>query len=237
MPIKILGAFFGDQTARRDVTASVKDKVSGGNLDVTANEELIPAFDVSEETRLDQSDINKIEKQAQEQCNGGADTACVQATKANLTRAKHEEKANTDYSSANIIAGRALTVNYVDESNRMRRMVVPDGQKLQLNDVEFTTKNGQSQPVAWEEYQTMFANGLGVAVWTAVFVFSVAASWRVFRMYGNIAIALFITVLAVLLPAAGAPAYIGIVFIIGIFAFLEMGRQSKQKALQQGQGQ
>lgn len=236
MPIKILGAFFGDQLARRDVTASVKSKVSGGSLDITADEGLIPAVDISEETSIDQTELNKIEKQAQEQCGGGADTACVQAAKAELLRAKHEEKANTDNSSANIIAGRALTVNYMDENGRIKRMIIPDGQKLKLDDVEFTNRQGQSQGVDWSEYQTMVANNLGIAVWTAVFVFSVAASWRAFRIYGNIAVAIGITVLAVILPIAGAPAYIGIFFIIGIFAFLEMGRQSKEKALLQRQG-
>lgn len=231
MPIQILGAFFGDNLARRDVTQSLKSKASGGTLDITANEELIPAFEVSEETKLTPSDLNDIEKQAQEQCSGGADTDCVRATKAKLMQQKHEEKSNADTSSANTIVGRALTVNYLDESNKVRRVVVPDGQKLKLDGVEFTDKQGKPEPVQWSEYQAMALKGVGTALWTAVFVFSAASAYRVFKRYGNLPIAIGITTLAILLPLGGAPAYIGIIFIVAINAFLEMGRQSKLKAM------
>ena len=230
MSIQILGAFFGDNLARRDVTQSLKSKVSGGTLDVTANEELIPAFEVSEETKLDQSDMTEIDKKAQEQCSGGADTDCVRATKAKLMQQKHEEKANKDNSTANIIAGRALTVSYRDANNVIKRVVVPDGQKLKLDGVEFTNKQGKPEPMKWDEYQKVVMDGLGWAVWTAVFVFSVASSYRVFKRYGNLPIAILITALAILLPLGGAPAYIGVIFILAINAFLEMGRQSKLKA-------
>lgn len=231
MPIQILGAFFGDNLARRDVTQSLKSKASGGTLDITANEELIPAFEVSEETKLTPSDLNDIEKQAQEQCSGGADTDCVRATKAKLMQQKHEEKSNADTSSANTIVGRALTVNYLDESNKVRRVVVPDGQKLKLDGVEFTDKQGKPEPVQWSEYQAMALKGVGTALWTAVFVFSAASAYRVFKRYGNLPIAIGITTLAILLPLGGAPVYIGIIFIVAINAFLEMGRQSKLKAM------
>jgi hypothetical protein len=234
MPVQILGAFFGDTLARRDVTQSLKSKVSGGTLDVTANEELIPAFEVSEETKLSQNEINEITKQAEQQCSGGADTDCLRATKAKLMQKKHEEKGNTDNSAANIIAGRALTVNYMDSDNKVRRVIVPDGQKLNLKDVAFTDKQGQPEPVKWwgewEQYQDVIIDGVSLAVWTAVFVFSVAAAYRVFNRYGNLPIAIAITILAVLLPLGGAPAFIGVIFIIAINAFMEMGRQSKLSA-------
>ena len=230
MSIQILGAFFGDNLARRDVTQSLKSKVNGGTLDVTANEQLIPAFDVSEETTLSQNEVNAIEKQAIEQCSGGADTDCVRATKAKLMQKKHEEKANTDNSAANTIAGRSLVVTYRDSNNQIKRVVVPDGQKLNLKGVEFKPKPGESEPAPWKEYQTIVLDSLGWAVWTAVFVFSVASAYRVFKRYGNLPIAIAITVFAVLLPLGGAPPYIGVLFIIAINAFLEMGRQSKAAA-------
>jgi hypothetical protein len=227
MSVQILGAFFGDNLARRDVTQSLKSKVSGGTLDVTANEELIPAFEVSEETKLSPNELADIDKKAQEQCSGGADSDCIRATKAKLMQQKHEEKANTDTSSANTIVGRALTVNYRDANNVIKRVVVPDGQKLKLDGVEFTNKQGKPEPMKWDEYQKVVMDGLGWAVWTAVFVFSAASSYRVFKRYGNLPIAIAITIFAILLPLGGAPAYIGIIFIIAINAFMEMGRQSK----------
>jgi hypothetical protein len=228
MVVKIVGATFGDNLARRDVTASLKSKVEGGKLDVTANEELIPAFEVSTETKLDAGDMNEINKKAQEQCNGGADTACVQATKAKLMQQKHEEKATKDNSAANIVAGRSLMVNYMDAKGVIKRAIVPDGQKFKLDDVEFTNKQGTPEPMKWEEYEKVIMNGLGWGVWTAVFVFSVASSYRVFRRYGNLPIAIGITFLAIALPLGGAPAYIGVIFILAINAFLEMGRQRKK---------
>jgi hypothetical protein len=230
--VKILSGTYGDNLARRDVTASLKSKAEGGNLEVTASEELIPAFEVSEETKLTTSDLNDIDRQAQEQCGGAAsDTACVQATKAKLMRQKHEEKANTDNSAANIIAGRSLTVNYIDAKGVVKRAVVPDGQKFKLDGVEFTNKQGTPEPMKWAEYEKVVMDALNVGVWTAVFVFSVASSYRVFKRYGNLPIAIGITFLAIALPLGGAPAYIGVIFILAINAFTEMGRQSKLKAM------
>ena len=227
MSNEIVGAFFGDSLARRDVLKSLMSKISGGKLEVTANEELIPAFEVSEETKLTQNEVNEIDKKAQEQCSGGADTDCVRATKAKLMQQKHEEKANTDNSAANVIAGRALTVIYRDSKGNVKRAIVPDGQKFSLANVQVIQKDGTPVPTDWKEYQTMAWTAVGWAVWTAVFIFSVASSYRVFKRYGNLPIALAITVFAVLLPLGGAPPYIGILFIIAINAFLEMGRQSK----------
>lgn len=223
-----MSASFGDNLARRDVTASLQSKAEGGSLEVTANEELIPAFEVSEETKLSQNEINQITKQAQEQCSGGSDTDCVRATKAKLMQQKHEEKANTDNSAANIIAGRSLTVKYVDEKGAVKRVVVPDGQSLKLDDVEFkesfTTKKGMSK---LEGYKSAILSAGGWVVWIAVLVFSVAASFRVFRLSGNLLLAVGVTTLALVLPLlVGAPPFIGVILIVGISAFFEMGRQS-----------
>ena len=231
MGVSILNATFGDNIARRDVTQSIKDKTQSGNVEVTANEDLIPAFEVSQETKLDNSELAQITKQAQEQCNGGADSACMQATKAKLMQEKHAQKAQADTSSANIIAGRSLAVTYMDDKNRVKRVVVPDGQKFKLDNVAFANKAGQiERPSLWEPVQKAFGDALGIIWWTFLFVFSVGAAYRVFKIYGNMVLAIFIASLAIILPLGGFSPQVGIYMIVLIYGFIEMGRMSKDAA-------
>lgn len=232
MGVSILDATFGDTIARRNVTKSLQSKADSGTLEVTANEELIPAFEVSQETKLDNADLADITKKAQEKCQGGADTACMQAAKAEFIKQKHEEKAKVDTSSSNIIAGRSLQVTYKDSKGDIRRVVVPDGQKFKLEDVTFTTPGGKVErpsPFSW--ISKSFSDAAAIFWWTLLFVFSVAAAYRVFKIYGNLVLAVFVGVLAVVLPLAGYSPQVGLYLIIILFGFIEMGKMAKQKAL------
>lgn len=232
MGVSILNATFGDNIARRDVTQSIKDKAKSGTIDVTANEELIPAFEVSQETKLDNADLADITKKAQEQCNGGADSACMQATKAKLMQEKHAEKAQKDTSAANIIAGRSLQVTYLDTNNKVKRAVVPDGQKFKLEDVAFVSKGGKVEEASsWEPIKQAFSDAAGIFWWTLLFVFSVAAAYRAFKLYGNLLLAVFIGSLAVLLPLGGYSPQVGVYLIIVVYGFIEMGKMARQKAM------
>jgi hypothetical protein len=227
----ILKATFGDNLAQRDVTNSVQKSVEGGNVKVTANEGLIPAFDVSKETKLTNEDLMDINKKAQEKCEGGADTACMQAAKAEFTQLKHEEKARTDTSSSNIIAGRRMEVTYRDSQGNTKRAVVPEGQVFEMDNVAFETKGKIERPQPFSWISKSFYDAAGIFWWTLLFVFSVAAAYRVFKIYGNIVLALFIGFLAVILPLAGYSPQVGVYMIIVLFGIIEMGKMSKQKSM------
>lgn len=232
MGVSILDATFGDNIARRNVTKSLQAKADTGTLEVTANEELIPAFEVSQETKLDNADLADINKKAQEKCEGGADTACMQAAKAEFIKQKHEEKAKIDTSSSNIIAGRSLQVTYIDSKGVTRRAVVPDGQKFKLEDVTFTTQGGKIVlPSPWASLSQSFKDAANIFWWTLLFVFSVAAAYRVFKIYGNLVLAVFVALLAIILPLGGYSPQIGVYLIVVLYGFIEMGRMSKQKAM------
>lgn len=228
----ILKATFGDNLAQRDVTKSVQNSVEGGNVKVTANESLIPPFEVSKETKLTNDDLADINKKAQEQCAGGADTACMQSTKARLMQEKHETKARADMSAANVMVGRRLEVTYMDSKGVTKRAVVPDGQTFEMENVAFAKEGGKiEQPSLWGPIQKAFSDATGILWWTLIFVFSSAAAYRVFKIYGNIVLAVFIGSLAILLPLGGYSPQTGIYLIIIIYGLLEMGKMSKQNAM------
>ena len=128
-------AYFGDDTATRNITNSLRKKVSGRTLDITANSALIPAFEAAPEMKLEKEDEKKIREQAVRTC-GEADQQCLESTRARLRQEKLQEKERINMSSANIVKGRRLTVNLVDKDGKRRTVVVPDGQQLTLEDVE-----------------------------------------------------------------------------------------------------
>ena len=65
---QIDSAYFGDDTATRNITESLRKKVAGRKLEVTANSELLPAFDAAPETKLETEDEKKIREEAIRTC-------------------------------------------------------------------------------------------------------------------------------------------------------------------------
>lgn len=152
-------AYFGDDTATRNITESLRKKVSGRKLDVTANSELIPAFEAAPETKLETEDEKKIREDAVRTC-GEANQQCIESTKTRLRQEKLQEKERINMSTANTVKGRRLTVNIVDKDGKRKTLIVPDGQTLTLDDVEggeMTTVAGVRMP-SMEFLQTRFAD-------------------------------------------------------------------------------
>ena len=159
-------AYFGDDTATRNITDSLRKRVSGRKLDVTANSELIPAFEAAPEATLEVEDEKKIREEAVRTC-GEANQQCIESTKTRLRQERLQEKERVNMSTANTVKGRRLTVNIVDKTGKRRTVIVPDGQKLTLDDVEggeLTTVGGVKMP-SMEFIQGRFAD---VATWFAV---------------------------------------------------------------------
>lgn len=155
---RIDSAYFGDDTSMRNITESLRKKVVARKLDVTANSELIPTFEKAPETVLETEDEKKIREEAVRTC-GEADQQCLEATKARLRQEKLQEKERNNMSSANIVKGRRLTVNVVDKDGKRRTLIVPDGQKITLDDVdgELVSVGGVALP-SMEFIQGQFSN-------------------------------------------------------------------------------
>jgi hypothetical protein len=167
---QIDSAYFGDDSATRNITTSLRRKVTGGKLDVTANSELIPAFEAAPEMKIETEDEVEIQKAAIRTC-GEGDQTCLESTKARLRQEKLQEKERVSMSTANTVKGRRLTVNLVDKDGKRRTVIVPDGQKLNLEDVqggmEMTTVAGVKMPSF-----DFFAGEIGnLATWFGIGLF------------------------------------------------------------------
>jgi hypothetical protein len=173
-------AYFGDEKSFQDITAFLGGKVSGGVLDVTADEKLIPAFEVAQKTELSNKDDKVIRDQAVKLCSE-ADQKCLDATMSKLRQERLQEKQRETLNPATTIKGRRLTVNVRDDQNKLRTLVVPDGQKFKLEGITTTDpKNKDFQLPSASDIQEKSWIVLGVIAGAFVYVFSIAAVYAIF---------------------------------------------------------
>jgi hypothetical protein len=211
----IQSATYGDEKTQRDATKVLRDKVSGSTLDIDVNEKLIPPFEVTQKVEITNLEEKKIRDDAARAC-GGADQECIARTEAKLRQEKLKEKQkNLDTSEAEI-KGRRLTVIYV-ENGEKKRKVIPDGQKFKLSNISGGDPNkGPSTSEVQEKFKR-----LGLTIFYVVlYVFSVAATYVVFAQktqYG-IGLAIPATVVAVFIPFSG---YFMILFYFGFFSAVD----------------
>ena len=205
----IESAYYGDEKARRNITKSLTGKINGTNIDLEVNEKLIPAFEVVNKTELSTEDERKIKDQAKRTCGDGVDQQCMTATEARLRQNALTEKEPQSNSSANVIKGRRLIVNLVDENGKRRQVVVPDGQKFTMSNISTNPAKGAALPSV-DTLKQQAVIWAGVAVGAAVYVFSVAATYTVFfPILDYFAIPLI--VVALFVP------YSGFIMIFGYF--------------------
>ena len=207
--VYIESAYLGDEKSRRNVTKVLNNKVEGTALNVDVNEKLIPPFETVDKTELSLEDERKIKDNAKKACGDGVDQSCMTATEARLRQAALTEKEAKSNSSANVIQGRRLTVNIVDDNGVKRQVVVPDGQKFSLTNVSSSGRPGDTLPTL-SALQQQALIWVGIAVATAVYVFSVAATYTIFfPMLDSFAIPLII--IALFVP------YSGFLMILGYY--------------------
>ena len=205
----IESAYYGDEKARRNITKALTGKINGTSIDVDVNEKLIPPFEVVNKTELSQEDERKIKDQSKRACGDGVDQQCMTATEARLRQNALTEKEAQSNSSANVIKGRRLIVNLVDENGEKRQVVVPDGQKFSMANLSTNPAKGAELPSV-DTIKNQVMIWAGVAVGAAVYVFSVAATYTVFfPILDYFAIPLI--VIALFVP------YSGFIMIFGYF--------------------
>ena len=199
--------------------------MSGGVLDVTADEKLIPAFEVTQKTELSNKDDKVIRDQAVKLCSE-ADQKCLDATMSKLRQERLQEKQQETLNPATTIKGRRLTVNVRDDKNKLRTLIVPDGQKFKLEGITTTDpKNKEFQLPSMSDIESKSWIVVGVIAAAFVYVFSIAAVYGIFmrealatgkdsyRMIGYGAM-----VVSVIIPYSG---YVIMLFWFGMKSFVK----------------
>lgn len=234
--VYIDSAYFGDEKSFRNITKSFLNKLSGGTIDVVADETLIPPFEVSEKTELDNSDQRKIREDAVKACGGEADQECLERTRLRLSQERLKEK-EKEVERKNIIKGRRLTVNIIDENGKRRQIVVPDGQKFTLSGVSSVNpgEKGMGLPNRSEVEKRMW-DVIGMIGYAFVYVFGVVMTYTIFmrqaessfkagdmsKGYGYQTVAYGTFLFTLFLAVFGSPTYgwiVGYIVVLLYFGF------------------
>lgn len=184
MVYTIDSAYFGDEKSSRNVTKSLVDMIKGDSLNVTADEKLYPAEILPTEVKLTPEDEKNIRSEALKKCNA-ADQRCLEAEMSRLRTERTREKEREAINSTPVIKGRRLTANVIDENGQRRTIVVPDGQKLQLQGV----KSKEAPTISKNDIRDKILFGLSVAVSMFIFVLIVAIPFKLLKEEGNPAFA------------------------------------------------
>jgi hypothetical protein len=155
--------------------------------------------------------MKDIKDQAIKNCQGNAnDTACINQQKATLEAALLQTKVAQQNSSANIINGRRLTIDFIDQNGNEQAIMVPDGQQFTAgtkggvpvsSGVKTTSSNAGGSSVL-----SFLGTGLGYVVTillTILWAFSVVVTYRVLVLAGHITVAYVLTALAIFIPYSG----------------------------------
>jgi hypothetical protein len=209
--VYIESAFLGDEKDMRDVSKVLRDKIVGTTIKVPVDNKLIPPFVVTNKSQLSSEDERKIRESATRIC-GGADQQCMEAKTAELKQQVLLSKSAEASSAANIVKGRRLTVNILDDKGKRRRVVVPDGQLFELEGISpMDPKKPSSALPSFDYIKTQSIEFAGVAAVTFVWVFGIVATYALFARKGWGYIAWALAFVAFIIPGSGY------VIILGYF--------------------
>jgi hypothetical protein len=219
MGIVINQATWGDESATTDITKTMQDRAKPGYLDLVADNTLVPAVDLlsgSNDVALTDAEKEDIKKKAVEICGTASDDKCIKFNQNQLESASLQQKVAEKQSSANIVTGRRLTLTYTDDQTGQKRTVaIPDGQKVKFGEAP-TFKMPSFTP----SNTILGALGLfGKMVLTLLYVFSIAATYRLLILTGHIIVAYVLTGLAIVVPYSGL---ITTPIALGIFKYMEL---------------
>lgn len=208
----IESAYYGDEKAVRKVTKILENKILGTDIDVDVNEQLIPPFEEAAETSLTSRDERKIREAAAKQC-GGNDQECITAKEAQLRQETLATKTRQANSSANVIKGRRLTVNIIDENGNRRRIIVPDGQKFKMSKITVNDPRKEFEVPTMEYLQKQFKMLGTLTLETFVYVFGIVLTFTVFSIELTPLFAIPLVVISVFIP------FSGYIMVFGFYMF------------------
>lgn len=199
----IESAFLGDERGMRNVTKVLHDRIVGTSIDVPVDDRLIPPFEVVDNTTLTTAEDRELRAQAEREC-GGPDQGCIDVQMGKLRQLALDAKSTKANSSANVIKGRRLTVNVLDDQGKRRRMVIPDGHEFKIDGLSPTDPRKPDQVVpdfVW--FKGQFIEFSAVAVVTFVWVFGIVATFALFARAGFGYLAWALAGIAFLIPGSG----------------------------------
>jgi len=196
-------AFLGDEQGMRNVTKVLGDKIMGSSINVPVDDKLIPPFEVVNKTDLSKPEEKKIRLAAEKLC-GGPDQACMEVKIADLRQQALIAKSTLANSSANVVKGRRLTVNLLDDNGERKRMVIPDGHRFELEGLSplDPRKPGEVLP-SLDFFKKQTIEFATVAAVTFFWVFGVVATYAIFARMGWGYIAWLLAFIAFIIPGSG----------------------------------
>jgi len=214
MSLTIKQATWGDEKSATDITKSLQKMVKDGSyLDVTAGSGLVPSVSLNPNVaNLTDDDMKDIKDQAIKNCQGNAnDTACINQQQATLEATALQTKIAQQNSSANIISGRRLTVDFVDQNGNEQAVMIPDGQQFTAGTKGALPKGAVVKPKPVEDSKpsttfTFLTTGVGYVVgilMTILWAFSIVVTYRVLILSNHVMAAYVLTALAIFIPYSG----------------------------------
>ena len=207
--VKILKATFGDEYGNTDVMKTLNDKVKDEAIDIYVDSSIIPLIDRvsgAKSTALDGNEKREVDDLAEQMC-GPTDQICLEIKRAELAESIIKKKEATKTSStAQIIKGRRLTVEYQDANGQRRKAVVPEGQQFQVG--KLGKEQGAEPPIstetpAWVKIMSSWWTILGTFVLTFLYVVSIIITWMTFVRYGSKILAAGMVAVSVFVPYSG----------------------------------
>lgn len=215
--VVIKSATYGDAYSSTDVQSSLAKQVKDGALSIKVNSSIVPLVDSASGARtvsLSNAEKKDILNTASESC-GTSDQTCLEIKTRELAEAKLKAKlAETTRSTVELIAGKYLAVEYVDENGRPRKVKVPEGQELQLGTLG--KKSAGTPPIDLKAAlspatQTLNAiwSSTGYGILVFVYVSSILITWMTVRKSGSRLIAYGLTAVSAIIPYSGVFIAIG----------------------------
>lgn len=200
MTFEVLNAYYGDSQGRKNVTNNVKERVKNREKEIVASNDLIPFLETTETVELSQQEIDEAKNEAQRQCGSANDSNCIRARTEEFQKKRLKEKEFESQSSANIIKGRRLELEIM-ENGKKKTITIPDGNKYILPE---SAQEGVSF-----QFPSLSGSALeGMKIATTIlatfgYVFSVVATYRTFIEGGYTKLGYGATAVAVFVPFSG----------------------------------
>lgn len=200
MSFQIVSAYYGDSQGRKNVTNSVKEKVNNGEKEIVASNSIIPFLETSETIELTQQEIDDAQREAEKQCGNANDTNCIRSRSEEFQKKRLKEKEFESQSSANIIKGRRLELEVI-ENGVKKTITVPDGNKFPVPQGARESTGFQLPSFTGTTLEALKIGSIILATFT--YVFSIIATYRTFIEAGYTRIGYVATVAAIFLPYSG----------------------------------
>jgi hypothetical protein len=228
----VKSATFGDENASKNITSSVQKRIDElGYIDIKADSSLLEAKEVKGDgtATLDAKDSDEIQRQAVQICGSATDQKCIGVQTENLKASKLQEKALQNGSGVDAVRGRRLTVEFIDDLGKTKKMVIPDGQSLSMSSSGGPAPvGGAGGSINASSILSQVYTIVGAIALTFLYVINILSTYRTLTQGGYGTLAYIGTTMAVLIP------YSGFVLQFGLFAFQKIFEVARRSTITQG---